>query len=288
MQTQTMAAAPKDAEERPPLWPWALATALFAAAFGPALAALFQQWLTDGENSHGLLVAGVAAWLFWQRSALFRRPAERPPALGLIILSAALAGYLLARVGGMVIAQRLCLVAAVHGVVLYNFGKSVYRDLAFPLFYLFLMIPLPVTLVGGVSFPLQTLASHAAEAVLGAVGVPVVRTGHLLHLPGGILEVAEACSGLRSLLSLTSLAILFAYFTKGSWRFKAFLAFSAVPIALAANIFRVSLAGVMAHVYGMGVARGFLHHLSGYVVFLIGLAIFAAEIRLAKEIREST
>jgi exosortase len=247
---------------------------LFGLLFWPVIQGLMAAWRTDPDNSHGLLIPFISGYLIWtQRAALASEP-RRASGAGLGVLAAGLALYVLSAAGHIEMGQRVALVVALNGAVLYNFGGRIFRRLWFPLLFLFLMIPLPVTLVGAVSFPLQLFATECSYYLLQALAVPVEKVGNLLRFPQGTLEVAEACSGIRSLLSFFSLALVFAYLRPGRWPGKLFLVLSAIPIALGANILRITASGWAAFVYGIQAAEGFLHDFSGFALFALGLAAF--------------
>ena len=135
------------------------------------------------------------------------------------------------------------------------------------------MIPVPYSLLGTVSLPLQLMATKVSAALIQAGGIPVYREGNMLYFVGTQLEVAEACSGIRSIMSLTMLAFVFAAMLPGGWKKKAVLVVSAIPIAMLANIIRISGTGILAHFFGDKVARGFLHEFSGIAIFIFGFAV---------------
>jgi exosortase len=152
-------------------------------------------------------------------------------------------------------------------------GSRILRKLAFPLFLCFFMIPIPAVIYNSITFPLQLLASRLAEHALPFLSVPVLREGNVLILPDGPpLSVVEACSGIRSLLSLTFLSLVYGYFfEKRAW-LRVVLFLSTVPIAIVANASRVTLTGVMTQVKPE-LAEGVFHSASGWVIFMIALAI---------------
>jgi len=154
-------------------------------------------------------------------------------------------------------------------------GGDMLRQLAFPLGFLFFMIPVPDSLLNMVAFPLQLMATKISASLIQLCSIPVYREGNMLYFVQTQLEVAEACSGIRSVMALTMLSVIFAYTSSVNWWRRGILILSAIPIALLANILRVSGTGVLAHFFGDRVARGFLHEFSGLVVFLFGLAVLA-------------
>jgi exosortase len=178
--------------------------------------------------------------------------------------------------GAELFLTRISLVGVAAGTVLFVCGWRHLRMLAFPLAFLLLMIPLPAIIFNQVAFPLQLLASSFGEQALHALEVPVLREGNVIILPHTSLEVAEACSGIRSLLSLLTLGIVYGYFADSRASVRVLLAVATVPIAIFTNAIRVAGTGVAAHKFGAGVADGFLHTFSGWLVFVAAFAMLIA------------
>jgi exosortase len=132
------------------------------------------------------------------------------------------------------------------------------------------MIPVPYSLLNLVSGPLQLIATKISANMISACTIPVYREGNMLYFVNTQLEVAEACSGIRSIMSLTMLAIAFASMMRGAWMNRIILTVAAIPIAMIANILRIAGTGVLAHFYGDKVAKGFLHEFSGMAIFAFG------------------
>jgi exosortase len=166
-------------------------------------------------------------------------------------------------------------------------GWQVVRVLAFPLGFLVFMVPVPDSVLGMVSFPLQLLATKIAAGVIQFCSIPVYREGNMLYFVHTQLEVAEACSGIRSIMSLTMLSVIFAHLSGNGWWRKVLLIFSAIPIAMLANILRVSGTGILAHFFGDKVARGFLHEFSGVAIFVFGLLLLFLVFNLLNRIGNS-
>jgi exosortase len=161
----------------------------------------------------------------------------------------------------------------VVGTLLYVMGWARLKVLAFPVAFLLLMIPIPAIIFNQIAFPLQLLASQAGEQTLRAVEIPVLREGNVLVLANTTLEVAEACSGIRSLVSLLTLGIMFGYFTDQRLWVRLLIAGSTVPVAIVANAARVAGTGIAAHHYGPEAAQGFFHDFSGWAVFLVAFLL---------------
>jgi exosortase len=173
--------------------------------------------------------------------------------------------------GAELFLTRISLIGVIAGVVLYVWGWEHFRPLAFPIAFLLLMIPLPTIVFNQIAFPLQLLASRAGEAVISLAGIPVLREGNVLQLPSRTLEVAEACSGIRSLVSLVMLAIVLGHFTERRIRRRIVIALAAIPIAILANAARVAGTGLASELVSPAAAEGFLHTFSGWVLFVVAV-----------------
>jgi exosortase len=281
------------------LWqPLALAGAL-GFVYATVLAKLGNDWWRDENYSHGLLVPFVMAYLLWEERDFFTQAAKRPSVwLGGAMVAVALFALWLGVAGAELYLQRLSLLLALAGVVVYFWGFSLLRWVAMPLFLLWLALPVPAIIFNQVAFPLQLFASRCAVNAMHGLDIPVVRQGNIIELlPLGAqttkkLEVAEACSGIRSLMALVTLAAVLAYLsrpgrgkTDGGWLSSltsfafwrgVFIVASAIPIAILTNAMRVSGTGILAHYYGTRVAEGFFHSFSGWAVYLVAFALLLA------------
>jgi len=254
--------------------------ALWGYVFLPVYPQLWHTWISNSNNSHCMLVPFISVFIIWRKREELAEVKPEHSAWGGVILAASLFIYLLALAGHMAVAQRAMIVCSLIGLVLFNFGKAVFRILAFPLLYLFFIVPLPVSIYVLLAFPLQLFATDIAYLFIQGLGIPVFQEGNMLYFAQTQLEVAEACSGLRSFMAFFMLAILFSYLMRSNWFCRSMLVLSALPLAMAANIARVSGTGILAHYYGEQVARGFLHDFSGMAVFIFGLLLMFAEYTL--------
>ena len=240
--------------------------------YAGTLASLARHWASDDDFSHGFFVIPVAAYFLWERRrALLEAPA-RPSTAGIALVAASLLVFVAGRFGAELYLTRVSLLGVLAGTVLALGGWQRLRIAALPLCFLLLMIPLPSIVFNQITFPLQGIASRAGEAVIAAAGVPVLREGNILHVPGRALEVVEACSGIRSLMSLLMLAIVLGYFTEPRAGGRIAIALAAVPIAIVANAARVAGTGLAAYWISPAAAEGFFHSFSGWMVFVVALA----------------
>jgi exosortase len=252
--------------------------ALLAAAAGlvflPTLQALWQTWMTDSENSHGLLVPLITAWLIWSRRSELEKP-EAPSYAGLALLVAGLLLYLGGTVGFVQLMASVGVVTSLAGLAWFNLGTRPFRRVAFAFGFLLFAIPVPISVTSLIAFPLQIFATKVSAAVVGMLSIPVYREGNMLYFTNTQLEVAEACSGIRSMMAFLMLGTLFAYLTRGTILRRLLLVALAIPLSVVMNIVRVSGTGILASIYGDSVAQGFLHEFSGLAVFAVGFALMA-------------
>lgn len=277
--------------------PFAISLAL-AFLYATVLLKLVRDWWNDENYSHGILIPFVIGYILWsQRERLARyigRPSFRWGAIGVMLgLFALWAGT----AGAELFVQRTSLVLMLAGIVVYFWGFRLLRLALVPLALLLLAIPIPAIVLNKIAFPLQLLASRCAVSAIAAFNIPVLRQGNVIELmPLGAsqpkrLEVVEACSGIRSLMTLITLAVVFAYFThprsddagpgisggnQASAKLKSFavwrsttIILASIPIAILTNVLRVSGTGVLARFYGAKVADGFFHSFSGWVMYIV-------------------
>jgi exosortase D (VPLPA-CTERM-specific) len=238
-----------------------------AIAYSGVLLKLVGDWATNENYSHGFLVAPVAVYLAWERRATLNRLAQRPSPAGVIVILLGV-GLLVAGVlGAELFLTRVSFVVVLSGSILFLLGWEHVRALAFPLAFLLLMIPIPSVVFNQIAFPLQIVASKFGETVLWLWGIPVLREGNLITLASTTLEVAEACSGVRSLVSLLTLGILYGHFVESRPLVRILLAIAAVAVTIPANGLRVAAIGIAVHYMGPQAAEGWFHTASAWLVF---------------------
>lgn len=242
-----------------------------ALGYGFVLAALVRQWSDDPNYAHGFFVAPLAAWLAYRRRARFFSAPRTPDAAGLVLVTCGVLVYLAGIATAELFTTRVSFVLVVAGLVWALEGRARARVMAFPVAFLLCMVPLPYVLYYQATFPLQVESSRWAAALLGWAGMPVVREGNILNLEGYSLEVVTACSGLRSIMALGTIALFLTDFMTGSRVSKLILVVTAVPIAVLANVLRLATTAAIASLAGPEAAESFLHELSGVVVFIAGL-----------------
>ncbi len=266
--------------------------------YAAVLVKLSSNWWSDENYSHGLLVPLIIGYILWiQRDKLSSEPARPAMLLGGIAVALALFALWIGVAGAELYSQRMSLVLLIAGTVVYFWGLRFLKFIWVPLALLVLAIPIPAILFNKIAFPLQLFASRCAVWSMSAMGIPVLRQGNVIELKPlnsfdtKKLEVVEACSGIRSLMTLVTLAVVFAYFTHprsdddsnkggkfgflrsyGFWR-STIIVVSAVPIAILTNASRVSGTGILSHYYGTQVADGFFHSFSGWAIYIVAFLL---------------
>ena len=252
-------------------WGSALIGVLMAEVYYRILAKLVTDWWQIPDFSHGFLVPIFAAYLVWTKRTALLETKIAPTWSGIALVFLGLAVLLLGVYGAELFLSRISLVILLAGLVLGFGGWQLLKELRFPLLVLLLAIPIPFIVFNEITLPLQTLASKLASALLPLFGVPVLREGNVIELPAMKLEVAEACSGIRSLMSLFTLAVFYGYFLDKSNLRRVLLALASIPIAIAANALRILGTGLCVQYWDPDKALGFFHEFSGWVMFLVSL-----------------
>ncbi|HSS20838.1 MAG TPA: exosortase [Pyrinomonadaceae bacterium] len=289
------------------LWRVVAIAGVLVFTYWTVLTKLGHDWWTDENYSHGLLIPVIIGFIAWSQRDRLTAQTQRPAMLfGLLAVTLGLLGLWAGTAGAELYMQRTSLVLVLAGTVVYFWGFRLLQLLLVPLFLLLLAIPIPAIIFNKIAFPLQLFASRCAVWAMSVFDIPVLRQGNVIELmPLGAretkkLEVVEACSGIRSLMTLVTLAVVFAYFTHprddshnkpqgptsesgkkniaarlknyGFWR-STIIFLSAVPIAIFTNAVRVSGTGILARYYGTKVADGFFHTFSGWVVYVVAFLL---------------
>jgi len=252
----------------------------FVVLYWGVFARLAQDWMNDDNYSHGILIVPLALYFVWERRQALADSPQASSWLGLPVIATGLGLLVAGLLGAELFLPRVSILFTIAGSVLFVLGWRALRILAFPIAFLLLMIPIPAIIFNQIAFPLQLLASQVGEAGLNVAGVPVLREGNVMILAHTTLEVAEACSGIRSLISLLTLGIVFGYFTDPRGGVRVAIAAASVPIALLTNGLRVAGTGIAAHYIGPEAAEGFFHTFSGWLVFIVAFILMFMVTRL--------
>ncbi|MGH9354955.1 MAG: exosortase A [Terriglobia bacterium] len=254
------------------LWPAIALAALFVYLYAGILGRLVEQWWTDPNFSHGFFVPAFSAFLIWTNRRRLAAIKPSPAWGGLAVIALALALLVFGVLAAVLFVSRVSVVVLIAGLVIYFRGWRFFKAVIFPWAFLFLMIPPPTLVMNLVTLPLQFLASDLATWFLRFSGVPVLQNGNVIQLPNMALEVVEACSGIRSLVSLGTLAIIYGYLLETSLAVRIVLVALSAPIAVLANGLRIMGTGLTGMYWDPSKAQGFFHEFSGWVIFVLSLA----------------
>ena len=249
----------------------------FLYLYASVLADLVAAWWDDPDYSHGFLVPLLTAYFVWERRPALIDMVPQTSRCGLGVLLTGLCMLFVGTIGAEFFIMRLSMIVVIGGLVLYLLGWHYLWTLSFPIAFLLFMIPLPALILNVVTFPLQLLAAKLSTFALQLVEFPVFREGNIIFLPHITLEIVEACSGLRSLMSLMALSVVFGYLTQRAFWKRLVLGASSVPIALLANAFRIWGTGVLAYFWGSKAAEGFYHTFAGWSVFAVAFVLLLVE-----------
>jgi exosortase len=245
---------------------------LMIACYAPVLRAMVAQWGSDPDMGHGFFVPVIAVYIVWQKRNELAAIKPQPNWWGLAVVIVGAVQLIVGVLGVELFLSRTSFVIVLIGAVWLLGGDLILKKLAFPLFLLFFMVPIDAVIYNQITFPLQLLASRLADGALTLIAIPVLREGNILELPNQRLSVVEACSGIRSLLSLTFLSLVYGYFFERKTWIRVVLFLSTIPIAIVANSSRVTITGVLTQVKPEA-AEGFFHEAEGWVIFMVAMVI---------------
>jgi exosortase len=267
----TDAAAPESRVKSSAYAPYLASLAVWLLATAPALWSMAQDWWEDPNYSHGLLIVPVAAFFLWRGRDRWRAVQPTVSSFGLLVFAGVALIYLLGTAAAENFSTRVAAVAGIGTLAWGLLGWRFLRVAWFSYVFLFFAVPWPYVVYYQLTFPLQLFSTKVACAIINIFGITFSRQGNIIHLPGFSLEVAEACSGVRSLLSLTTLGAAYAYLTQPGYLLPWLLFILSAPIALTANVFRLVVTALGAYVWGPQVADSLLHELGGILVFVAAL-----------------
>jgi exosortase len=269
------------------LGPWAVILAgLTVLLYASIFKNLVMQWWNDPDYSHGFFVPLFSGFILWRERERWARAQIQPSNFGFVVMLGAISLLLLGSLGAELFTSRFSFLVLLAGMILFLAGWKMLRAVSFPLGYLFWMIPMPVIIYNQITFPLQLIASRMATSWLELAQVPVLRDGNILVMSNYSLEVVEACSGIRSLMTLMALAVAYGYLVSPRPWVRYVLAALMVPIAIITNAIRIMGAGILARHYGPAAAEGFLHEFSGWAIFLVALILMFGSYRILRQIAD--
>ncbi|MCM2283309.1 MAG: exosortase/archaeosortase family protein [Desulfobacula sp.] len=261
-------------------------TAVFLVVYQKAILKLISDWSTDPNFSHGFLIPFVALYMIWYKKNELADMELSPSLTGIIVIIGGMLVHLAGNLGSELFLMRFSMIITLSGIIIYFCGFEIFKKLLVPVAYLIMMIPIPSILWNQVAFPLQLFSAQISAKAINLLHIPVFREGNILHLANTSLEVVDACSGIRSLTSLLALTGAFAFLAPLSTFKKWILFLSAVPIAVAVNVIRLTITGAMAAWIGPETAHGFLHDMSGLIIFgaalILVYLVFMVEMKIQK------
>ncbi len=248
---------------------------LCALMYYNIIPSMVEQWYNDPNYSHGFIVPLIAGYFLYERREELMKTESAPALFGLLIILLGLLQLCIGYLAFELYTMRSSIIVLFAGMILFFFGAKVFRYMLLPVLYLFFMVPLPYIVYDSVAFPLKQLVAKYSVEALQLMGVVIIREGNVLILPETTLEVADACSGIRSLVSLLALAAAFALITQKSTIKRIIMIIAAIPIAIMTNGLRVMGTGLLAQFWGAKAAEGFFHEFAGLVVFAVALMLLA-------------
>ncbi|MBU1340620.1 MAG: exosortase/archaeosortase family protein [Proteobacteria bacterium] len=259
---------------------------IFFFLYYKAIAKLISDWSIDPNFSHGFLIPFVALYMVWYKKNEISQIPHESSKTGIIIIILGMLIHIAGNVGSELFLMRFSMIITLSGIIMYYYGVKMFRELMVPVAYLIMMIPIPSIIWNKIAFPLQLFSANLSSHTISLLNIPVFREGNILHLANTSLEVIDACSGIRSLTSLLALTGVFAFLAPLGLFKKWILFFSAIPIAVAVNVIRLTITGAMAAWISPETAHGFLHDMSGLIIFgaalILVYIVFAIEMKIEK------
>jgi exosortase len=253
---------------------WSGLSAAFLIGYLPVWQHLVSAWATNDDYSHGFAIVPLTIYIFWSKRQALMAEVKKGPNIGLLIVIVSLLLNLFASAGEIQTLRALTMLPFLVGAVLYLFGVTVFRMSLFPLALLVFMIPIPAQILAALTVPLQLIVTKISGILARGIGIPLLLQGNLIHIPAQTFEVVQACSGLRSIMTLATLGAFMGYFTlQRNWQ-RAVLLLSALPIAIAVNIVRVFAMVAFSFFTEIDLTQGAAHTAVGLIVFMLSLALF--------------
>ena len=234
---------------------------------------LFNIWLNSDEYSHGFFIVPLALYILWQKKNKLSTLPIKGSWIGFLMSFLALLLFFIGHIGHIETLKSLTMIFFIAGSIIFLFGFRIFKELLFPICILLFMIPIPSQIFAAATISLQLFVSAISSNLVSALGVPLYREGNVIHLPEQTLQVVQACSGMRSLLTLLTLSTVFGYFTLRSNILRTLLFFSGFPIAVFVNIIRVALLISSIHFLDIDLTKGTLHTFFGLGIFLLALVL---------------
>ena len=254
---------------------FAVLVASFTLAYFPVWKRLVLAWYNSDEYSHGFLIIPICIYILWRKKDILAEIPVSPSWWGLALVIFSLLLYLFAHFAEIITVASFSMVLLLAGLVIYFYGFFMLKELSFPLFLLLFMIPIPAQIYSSLTVPLQLFVTKVSVWTGALLGVPVYREGNVIHLPDRTMQVVQACSGLKSMISLLTLSAILSYFTLKSNFLRTVLFVSGIPAAIVVNIIRVLLSVVAYHYFNYDLTKGTTHTIFGMIIFILALIFIA-------------
>jgi len=253
----------------------ALLIASFIIAYYPVWKRLILNWYSSDEYSHGFFIVPLACFILWKKREILAEIPARPSLWGLTLVLFSLLIYLFAHFAEISTLTSFSMVLLFAGIIIYFYGFKMLKELSFPLFLLLFMIPIPAQIYSALTIPLQLFVTKVSVWLSAHVGIPIYREGNVIHLPDRTMQVVQACSGLRSIISLLTLSAILGYFTLKSNFLRSILFLSGIPAAIFVNIIRILLLIFAFHYLNYDLTTGTIHTVFGIIIFMLALVFIA-------------
>jgi len=253
---------------------------IFCAVFSRVWTGLVKFWYTSEEYSHGFFIFPMSLYIIWQKKDALAQTSVQPSNWGLFIIIFFMLVFIIARAGGIATLSPICMISIIIGIIVYFYGFLIFKELFFPLFFLFFMIPVPSQIYSALTIPLQLFVTKTTVFIVSLMGIPIYREGNVIHLSDHTMQVVQACSGLRSMVSLLVLGAIFGYFSLRSNMLRGILFVAGVPISIIVNIFRIFLMVIAYHYFRYDFTADSIHTIFGIIIFIMALIIIASTQRV--------
>jgi exosortase len=246
----------------------------FLWCFSPVWKGLLNAWSSSDDYSHGFLIVPLSFYIIWQKRDEIRKVKIRPTWLVFPLVLLSLVSYIFADYAEIQTLSPLAMILFLGSSLFFLFGKQFFKVCSFPLFLLLFMVPVPAQIYAELTIPLQLFVTKTTAFILSFIGIPHLREGNVLHLPEHTMQVVQACSGLRSIMSLLTLGAVIGYFSLASNLLRTILFVFAIPIAILVNVVRLLLIVIILYYYNFDLASGVPHTVLGILVFCLAILFF--------------
>jgi len=254
-----------------------LAAAIFLLTYTPTLIWMSDRWFADDSYySHGILIPFVTGFLIWQKKDILAKITITSSRWGMPLIVTGIVIHLVSSLFRVYFTSGFSMLIVLIGMILHFYGRKVLKEILFPVLFLVFMLPVPLVVIRNISFKMKIFAARIATVLLNNVGLPAIRKGSIIQMQHAYVIVDDVCSGLRSLISLTALGSIFAYWMQGPMIKRVILFLSTIPIAVITNVFRIIFLAGISEIWGPEYATGFTHDASGFMVFALAFALLYA------------